>query len=93
MGKSIHEKIISEIVNGMTRLMGPVAILQANNIKGLKVTANGDVDIKGNPAKKIERLVDGYEVLIGPAAIMIAKKAVKPFIVKNKGLKIIKKLK
>lgn len=93
MEKTVYKKIINSIVKGTNAIIGPVAIVQANNIKGLKVNATRNVDIKGNPTKKIEQLVDGYEVLIGPVAVTIAKRAVRPFLEKNKNLKIPKKLK
>ena len=93
MQKTIYKGIINGIVNGINKLIGPIAVMQANNVKGLKVTATGDVDIKGDPIKKIEALVKAYEVLIGPVAVTIAKNAVKPFSEKNKRLKIPKNLK
>lgn len=92
MVKTIYKKIINSIVKGITAIIGPVAIVQANNVKGLSVTATGNVDIKGDAVKKIEQLVKAYEVLIGPVAITIAKRAVKPFLEKNKGLKVPEKL-
>ena len=92
MEKTIYKKIIKRIVNRITMIIGPVAIMQANTVKGLHVTASGDVDIQGDPAKKIEQLIKAYEVLIGSVAITIAKKTVKPLLKKNKGLKIPKKL-
>ena len=80
-------------MKGINAIIGPVAIMQANNVKGLSVTATGKVEIEGDPIKKIEQLVKAYEVLIGPVAITIAKRAIKPFLEKNKGLKIPQKLK
>jgi len=88
MKKTVYEEIVVAIVEQIDRVIGPVAIVQANTIKGLKVTALGDVDIKGNPVDKIKQLIKAYEVLIGPVAITIAKKGVQKILEKNPNLKI-----
>lgn len=93
MKKASYEQIIMAIVNQTTRIIGPVAIMQANNIKGLKVTAAGDTSIRGNPAKKIEELIKAYEILIGPVARTIAKRGIQQIIEKNPKLKIPESLK
>ena len=92
MEKTVYAKMVNSIVKEITTIIGPVAIVQANNVKGLSVTATGNVDIKGDAVKKIEQLVKAYEVLIGPVAITIAKRAVKTFLEKNKRLQIPEKL-
>jgi len=89
----IYEKVIIAIVNQTAQIIGPVAIMQANNIKGLKVTAAGDISLQGNPVKKIGLLVKAYDVLIGPVARTIAKKGIQKILEKNPGLKIPKELK
>ena len=81
------------IVNGTNAIIGPLAFVQANNVKGLKVNTMGDVHIQGDAVKKIEQLIKAYEVLIGPVAETIAQNAAKPLLEKNKRLKIPNKLK
>ena len=88
MEKTIYKQIINSIVRAMNGIIGPVAIMQANKVKGLKVTARGDVNLQGDPVKKIEQLIKGYEILIGSVAVTIAQNAAKPLLEKNKGLKI-----
>jgi len=88
MKKTVYEKSIRGIVNQMTQIIGPVAIMQANTLKGLRVTALGDVDIKGDAVDKIKKLIKAYEVLIGPVAATIAKKGIQKILEKNPKLKI-----
>ena len=83
-----YEKVIITIVNQTNQIIGPVAIVQANNVKGLKVTAAGDISIKGDPVEKIRKLIKAYEILIGPVAITIAKRGITPILEKNPKLKI-----
>jgi len=92
MKKEVYEQIIIAIVNQTNQIIGPVAIMQANNIKGLKVTAAGDVGIMGNPIEKIKKLIKAYEILIGPVATTIAKKGIQQILEKNPKLKIPKEL-
>ena len=93
MKNEIYEKIVIAIVNQTNQIIGPVAIVQANNIKGLKVTATGEINIKGNPIKKIKQLIKAYEILIGPVAITIAKKGIQDILEKNPKLNFPEKLK
>jgi hypothetical protein len=92
MKNKIYEKMIITIVNQTAQIIGPVAIMQANNIKGLEVTAAGDISIRGNPAKKIGDLIKAYEILIGPVATTIAKRGIQKILEKNPKLKIPKEL-
>ena len=84
MAKAIIDKIGS--------IIGPVAIIQANTVKGLKASVK-KVQIKGNSLKVISDLVNAYKTIIGDVAVTLAKKAAKPILEKNPKLKVPKELK
>jgi len=70
--------IVEAIVKEMKKLIGPVAITHANNIKELKINDDGTVAILGKCNRKIIlELVKNYEELIGPVALTISREAVK----------------
>jgi len=92
MKNAIYKKVIIAIVNQTNQIIGPVAIVQANTVKGLKVTATGEIGIKGNPIEKIRKLIRAYEIIIGPVAITIAKNGIQKIVEKNPKLKIPKEL-
>ena len=90
--KKIYEKLAKAIIEEINSVIGPVAIVQANTVKGLKASTR-KVQITGVPVKVISDLVDAYKTIIGDVAITIAKKGAKSIIEKNPKLKVPKELK
>ena len=89
--KKVYEKLANAIIEEINDIIGPVSIVQANTVKGLKASTR-KVRITGAPAKVISDLVDAYKIIIGDVAITIAKKGAKPILEKNPKLKVLKEL-
>ncbi|MCD6547273.1 MAG: hypothetical protein J7K22_01825 [Nanoarchaeota archaeon] len=67
MGNKIYE-----IICETRKIIGDVAIVQANKVPGLKV--NKHVELHGNPQEIQMKLIERYRSIIGPVADTIAKK-------------------
>lgn len=81
-----YEDVAKEIVEQMKIIIGPVAVTQANLVKGLSV--NKKVAIAGNGLEIIRQLVKRYKSIMGAVALTIARNAVKPLLRKNPKLVI-----
>ena len=92
MPKKIYEKLANAIINEVNRIVGPVAIMQANTVNGLKATTKG-VKIERNPVKTISDLINAYKTIMGDVAITLVKKGAAPVLEKNPKLKVPAKLK
>jgi len=90
--EKVYEKLTKAIIDETGSVIGPVAIVQANTVKGLKASTK-EVHIKGNPLKIISSLVSAYKAIIGDVAVTLAKKAAKPILEKNPKLKVSNELK
>lgn len=62
-----YKNLISEIIRKQIDVLGAdIAVQKANCVQGLKITDQGEVlDIKGDPAEILRRLVDEYISLSG----------------------------
>ncbi|GMQ95005.1 MAG: hypothetical protein BMS9Abin13_115 [Patescibacteria group bacterium] len=62
-----YKALIAEIVAKQTVILGPkIAILKARNVEGLVVSDDGSViEVKGNPDKVLQQLIDQYVELSG----------------------------
>lgn len=71
--KKQYQALMSDIINKQTIILGPqIAILKARNVSDLVIADDGTViDIKGEPATVLQKLVDEYVELSG----MIVKNA------------------
>ncbi len=90
--KKDYEKLAKAIIGEVNNIVGPVAIMQANTVKGLKATTE-EVQIKGDPIKIISNLIEAYKTIMGDVAITLAKRGAKTFLEKNPKLKVPAKLK
>ena len=86
-----YEKLVKAIIDQTKSIIGPVAIMQANTVKGLEATTT-KARITGDPLKVISNLINAYKTIIGGVAITLAKKAAKSIIEKNPKLKVPKEL-
>ena len=89
---NVYEKLTKAIIDETNTIVGPVAIMQANTVKGLKVSTV-EVHITANPPKVISDLINAYKTIIGSVAVTLAKKAAEPILEKNPKLKIPNELK
>jgi len=88
----IYNQLAKQIVQSVTAIVGPVAVMLANQVDGLTASPY-KVTIQGNSVKVIQDLLDRYTEIIGKSAITIAKKSTRDLLFKNKNLKIPKELK
>jgi len=89
--KKAYEELAKAIIDETNSVVGPVAIVQANTVKGLKASTKR-VQITGYPLKVISGLINSYKTIIGEVAVTLAKKGLKPILEKNPKLKIPKEL-
>lgn len=75
--KVIYQKLAKTVVDYQKQIIGPIAILQAKSITGIKITGEEDVLFTGSdPKKTLELLVRSYADLFGKASIELSKEAV-----------------
>lgn len=62
-----YKNLISEIIRKQIDVLGAdIAVQKASRVQGLKITDQGEVlDIRGDPAEILRRLVDEYISLSG----------------------------
>ena len=92
MSKKNYEKLAKAIIDEVNNIVGPVAIMQANTVKGLKASTE-EVQIKGDPIKIISNLIEAYKTIMGDVAITLAKRGAAPVLKKNPKLKVPEELK
>lgn len=62
----IFGQIVGKIISQQESIIGPVALEQANKVKGLKVDwPKHEVAFDGNKTDIVEKLVEQYEGLFG----------------------------
>jgi len=82
----MYKKLIESIINQTERIIGPVAIMQAKKVNGLRITTR--VAIKGDPQKILKELLKNYRLIIGDSALTIAKKGAESILKNNPKLKV-----
>jgi len=87
-----YEKLAKAIIDRVRKVIGPVAIIQANTVKGLKASKE-KVQIKGNHQKIISDLVDAYKIIMGEIGVSLAKKGAEPILQQHPRLKVPDELK
>lgn len=87
-----YEELANAIIKSVTKTVGPVALMVANQVPGLTASPY-KVTIKGSPVKVIDTLIGEYAKIIGPSALTLAKHGAEQVLKKNKKLKVPKKLK
>jgi len=92
MSKKDYEQLAMAIIRETDRMMGPVAIVLANTVRGLKASIK-KAQIKGDSLKVISQLIEAYRAMAGDVALTLAKKAAAPILKKNPGLKVPEELK
>lgn len=81
-----YQKLISEIVHKQIDILGPdMAVRKANNVQGLKVSADGEgISIGGDPQEVLQQLVSEYVALSGE----IVKNILSPVLAKYPEIKL-----
>jgi nitric oxide reductase large subunit len=74
---SVYADIAAKIIAQQETVIGPVAIEQAKQVKGLSLDwSKKSVSISGNESKVIDELVDQYKTLFGQISVEVCKEAV-----------------
>jgi len=81
-----YTNLINEILDKQSVILGrDIVVLKANNVAGLKLTADGKVDrIEGDPQAILQKLVDEYIALSG----QIVKNILSPVFAKYPEIKV-----
>lgn len=73
---SAHDKIAEKIIEGQEEIIGPLAVEQAQKVPGLSVDWDKhEVTIQGDQKEVIDRLVQRYSRIFGPASIEVCRNA------------------
>lgn len=75
-----YREAISRIIKEQQAIIGPVALEQARQVSGLKVTSASEVSLEGDKRKILESLVNQFAKLFGRASIEVSKEAFEPFV-------------
>jgi len=77
----IFAQITEKIIKEQESVIGPIALEQAQKVKGLKVDLkNHDISFEGNKTDIVENLIEQYKKLFGQASVEMCKDAVKGII-------------
>jgi len=72
-----YSKMAISIIEEQEKVIGPVAVSQAEQVEGLKVDwSTKAATIKGEPKHVIDMLVEQYKVLFGKISVEVCKEAV-----------------
>ena len=72
-----YEDLVKSIIAQQELIIGPVAIEEANKVRGLKVSPDGKtVTIQGEGKDILEGLVKQYASLFGRVSVEVCKEAV-----------------
>lgn len=80
-----YEDIIKHIIVSQKKIIGPVAIDEANNSGCVKVDANlKNIELLVEGSQAVERLIQQYAVLFGMISIEVSKEAISSYAGENK---------
>lgn len=73
---NIHNEIIVKIIREQEKIIGPLAVEEANKVPGLVYDPNTNkVDTVGNANTIIDHLIEQYKKLFGQASVEVCKDA------------------
>lgn len=83
-----YSEIAEAIIKKLGLVLGEsITIERARRVEGLSIGDDGNVkEVTGNVADVLEKLIDQYRELLGPAAIYFAKDAARSTIAQNQDL-------
>lgn len=72
----IYGQIAEKIISGQEVIIGPVAIEQAKQVKGMDIDwDNHQVTITGDKVETIEALIEKYKELFGQISVEVSKQS------------------
>lgn len=81
MDKGIFPKIVERIISEQESIIGPIAIEQAEHVKGLKVNwPKHEITFSGNESDIIEELIETYRDFFGQVSVEVCRHAVRKLI-------------
>jgi hypothetical protein len=73
-----YAKMVEKIIIAQEEIIGPVALEQAGKVSGLTVDwQKREIKFEGSKKDIIEKLVEKYKSLFGPASVEMCKDAVR----------------
>lgn len=72
----VFEKLVNLIIIEQEHIVGPVALEQAQKVKGLSIDWNKhEISFQGNKTVILEQLIEKYKNLFGQASVEVCKEA------------------
>lgn len=92
--QDLYSQIAAKIIEQQELIIGPVAVEQAKRVSNLKVDwTKHSVEVTGDPATVIDKLVAQYEHLFGQLSVEVCKDATQQLVAQLSPEKQPKKLK
>jgi len=77
----IFSKMVESIIKEQEAIIGPIAVEQAERVKGLKVNwPKHEISFKGNESAIIEELIEQYRDFFGQVSVEVCRHAVKKLV-------------
>lgn len=74
----IFGTIVEKIITEQEKIIGPIALEQAQKVPGLKVDLEKhNVQFEGNQTNVVDKLVEKYKEIFGQASVEVCKEAAK----------------
>lgn len=73
---TIYEELVKTVVEHQKQIIGPIALMQAKTVAGIKFNGNNIVFTSKDPKEALGLLVKSYADLFGKASIELSKEAV-----------------
>jgi hypothetical protein len=85
---NVYNTIILAIVKDQEKIIGPMALNEANSVKGLQLSDDYNlVTISGDPEKVANELVSNFKALFGNASIEIMKESINKAMQQNPSMR------
>lgn len=73
---NVYSQIAEKIIEQQEAIIGPVAIEQAEQVKGIQIDwSKHDVSVSGDGSVTIDKLVEQYKELFGKISVEVCKEA------------------
>ncbi len=81
MKTDLFSQMVEKIIASQETIIGPIAIEQANDVKGLSVDWNKrNISFNGDEAKIIDDLVEKYRDFFGQVSVQVCRQAAQKFL-------------
>jgi hypothetical protein len=72
----VYESMVKSIIEAQEAVIGPIAVSRAQQVAGLHIDwSTKTVNIDGDPAEVVDRLVKQYSILFGQISVEVCKEA------------------